>query len=226
MKLAFLAGALVAALASRQDPPQETAADLDQRAAESLKTKVPVVKGLTLPMLFFMNEELHDIQVYADPVAIPKMDDIKTAFDGEVSLDEVLDKTLKAKGLLHLVWQGMVVMTDEKGRKAIQEADWTGLTQKGLKEHSELAKKMNSAFIFKYDAYEPREALKEFSKVSGVAIKTDALAKLEVKREKRGMISPDRTTFWGALVCLARTTGITYEFSKDGGLVAKPPPKK
>lgn len=227
MRAAIIVGALLTSLAARQDPPPETADDLDKRARETLQKKVVVVKNTTLPMFFFTHAiDGLKIELYVDPVAVPKVDDVETSFDGEAPLDEVLERTLKGKGLVHFVWHGTVVITDDKGRKAFQEADWTGLTQKQLKEHPELAKKMNTACTFKWDAYEPREALKEFAKVSGVAIKTDALAKLEVKRERRGMISPDRATLWGALVCLARTTGITYEIAKDGSLIATPPPKK
>jgi len=163
MKTAFLLSAFLAVLASRQDPPKETAADLDKRATDSLQRKVPVVKGLTLPMLFFMNKELHDVRCYADPVAITKLDDIKTAFEGEVSLNEVLQKTLKAKGLLHLVWQGIVVLTDEKGRKAFEQTDWTGLTEKALQDHPDLAKKLDTPLTVEWDVYKPQDSLKALS---------------------------------------------------------------
>ena len=225
MKSTLLLAVGLAALASRQEPPAETAEDLDKRARTSLQVKAAVVKGLTLAILFFMHRDI-DVEVYVDPVAVPKVDEVKTSFDGEAPLDEVLEKTLKAAKLVHFVWHGIVVITDEKGRKAFQETDWTGLSEKGLKEHPELLKKMNTAFTFKWDAYSPREALKEFSKVTGVAINSDGLARYLAWREERGMIAPARTTLWGALVCLARTLGITYEISKAGGLIAKPPPKK
>jgi len=59
-----------------------------------------------------------------------------------------------------------------------------------------------------------------------VPIESGALKGLEIKIEKRGMLSPKKTTLRGALSFLARTTGITYEITKAGGLIAKPPPRK
>jgi len=229
MKPAFILGAVLAALASRQESEPKSAADLDKHARESLQKKVAVAKGLALPELFFIlgiSGKL-DIECYVDPIAVPKVDEVTTSFWGEAPLGEVLEKSLKPKGLFHHIWQGIVVITDEKGQKAFQDTDWTGLTQKPLSEHAALKKKLETPFVFEWNAFEPQEALKEFAKQSGVAISADALKGLEIKIEKRGMLSPSRTTLWGALVCLARTTGITYEISKDGGVVAKrPPPKK
>jgi hypothetical protein len=214
-------------LAFRQDPPEETAADLDKQARDSLQTKAAVLKGLTLPLLFYM---LHtsgdvDIQCYVDPIAIPKIDEVTTSATEESPLEEILQKALKGKSLLHQVWQGIVLITDEKGRKAFEDIEWTGLTRKSLGEHAGLAKKLESVFTFKWNAFEPQEALKEFARVSGVEISADGLKGLKIKIEQRGMLSPSHTTLRGALACLARTTGITYEISKDGALVAKPPPK-
>ena len=227
MKAILLVAVVLAAPASRQEPEKKGAADLDKHAREQLQKEVSVLQDLTLPMFFFMldtNEEA-DLEYYVDPVAIPKLDDVKTTFTGEGTLDEILEKTLKEKSLLHHVWQGIVFITDEKGRKALQDLDWTGLTKKSLEKHAELSKKLETAFAFKWDAYEPREALKEIAKQSGIAIQADALANMKVKREKRGLLSPRRTTPLGALWCLARTTGVTYEVSQSGGLVAKPPRK-
>jgi hypothetical protein len=218
---------MAAALAALQDPAPETGEDLDKHARKSLQAEVAVVKDLTLPMFFYMHAVGGDLDVecYVDPVAVPKIEAVKTSVEFVGSLEEALEKNLKGPGLLHFVWQGILVITDEKGRKAFLEADWTGLSQKQVKERPDLAKKLNRAFTFKWDAYQPREALKEFAAVSGVAIKTDSLGDVKVERERRGMIAPKRTTLWGALVCLARTTGITYEFAKDGSIVARPPKK-
>jgi len=230
MAAGLVAGTLLAALASTQDPPPQSAADLDKRAKESLQKKVSLagIEGLTLPELFFMfataNDE--DIEIYVDPVAVPKLDDLKISFAGEAPLDEVLKKSLKEKDLLHHVWQGIVVITNEKGRKALQETDWAGLSQKVLREHAELSKKLDTPYTFQWSPFEPQEALKQFAEASGVAINADALAGFDLKKEKRGLLSARRTTLRGALVCLARTTGITYEVSKNGALVAKLPPKK
>src|SRR6266850_2303062 len=172
MKVAFILSALMAALASRQETAPETAADLDKRARESLQKKVVVVKDMTLPLFFFMLASNHekDFECYVDPVAIPKVDEVRTSFTGEAPLDEVLEKSLGVRGLLHYVWQGIIVITDEKGRKAFRDADWTGLTQKALREHAKLSKKLEAAYTFEWNAFEPFEALKSFAKTSGVAI--------------------------------------------------------
>jgi hypothetical protein len=226
MKSTLIAGALLAVLASHQEQVPETAADLDKRARETLQKKVVVLKNMTLPMFFYMLASNGDaaFECYADPVAIPKLDEVKTSVEGEAPLEEIIEKSLKAKGLVHFVWQGIVVLTDEKGRKAFQETDWTGLTRKAT--GGDFLKKLDTVSTFEWDAFKPQEALKEFAKQSGVPINPDALKGLEIKIEKRGMLSPDRTTLRGALVCLARTTGITYEIDKDGALIAKPPAKK
>ncbi len=228
MKTAFILGALLAALASRQEPAEETAADLDKHVEESLQTKVAVAGGLTLPMMFYMlavNGDV-DLHCYVDPIALPKIDDLKTKFLGEVPLTEVLAAILKPKSLVHMAWQGILVITDEKGRKALVEGEGSGLTPKALAGHSELSKKLDKVYTFAWNAVEPQEALKEFAKQSGVSIESAALKGLELKIEQRGMLSPKKTTLRGALGCLARTTGITYEITKDGGLVAKKPAKK
>jgi len=158
MKSALFAGALLAALASRQEPAQETAADLDKHVEESLQTKVAVAGGLTLPLMFYMLDVNGDVDIdcYVDPIALPKIDEVKTKFAGEIPLKEVLAAALKPKSLVHLAWQGVLVITDEKGRKALVEGEGSGLTSKALSGHAELSKKLDAVFTFDWNAVEPR----------------------------------------------------------------------
>src|SRR5688572_6493525 len=210
-----------------QEEKPQTAEDLDKRMRGVLKLEVSLIGKMALPMVLFMFETDHDanLECYADPAAVPDPAKVTVNFTGTAALEDALKAGLKESKLVHFVWQGVLVITDEKGREAFTEAAWLGFTSKDLKTHETLSKKLMTPGDFAWSPDKPDETLAEFAKKSGVTIDTAALKGVELKKEGRGMLSPGSTTLWGALAFFSRTTGVRFQITKEGGLAAKPPPK-
>jgi hypothetical protein len=210
-----------------QDEKARTADDLDERMRGVLKLEISVIGKMALPMVLFMFESNHDanLECYADPAVVPDPAKVTVNLSGPASLENALKAGLKESKLVHFVWQGVLVITDEKSRQAFKEAAWIGFTAKDLKAHETLSRKLMTPADFEWSPDKPDETLAEFAKKSGVTIDAAALKGVELKKEGRGMLCPGSTTLWGALAFFSRTTGVRFEITKEGGLAAKPPVK-
>lgn len=169
----------------------------------------------------FSGEEL---PFFLDPVEV-KADSIFVSVAASASLDEILKQELGKQGLIHLVWNGIVVVTTAKGAKNFENVDWCGLAAKKLEGRMELSRKLGEVCEFDWSPYDPKKALEVLSKAGKVSIDASALSGDLAQEEKKDLLYPKKTTLRGALVCLSRATGITFEIAGDG-LVAKPPKTK
>jgi hypothetical protein len=164
---------------------------------------------------------------YIDPAEVKEPDKVTiSASENDKAAGDVLKSSLATRGLAHRIWNGVIVVTTEKGAKEFDKPDWCGLDLKALADRKALVAELNTAHTFEWSPFDPRKAVEVLAKESGVAIDAGALASMKPSEENEYLLFPRKTTLFGALACLSRSTGITFEATKDGKLVARPPKEK
>jgi hypothetical protein len=166
------------------------------------------------------------IAFFIDTAEVPDPSLIVITSDGKDTMLDVLKKNLKAVNLVPIAWDGVIVVTTEKGAAPFKDTEWCGLTAKALAPHAALRQKLETVYDFDWSPFDPRKGLEVLSKKSGVAVGVDRLTSDEAKNPDKHLLYPRKVALRTALVCLARVTGITYEVGKDGTLTALPAKKQ
>lgn len=210
---------------------QDPAKQLDKEVETLLDTKVGVdMRDALLEHFIAFIEPLFDLKVpfYIDPVEVKKPDEILINATAAGALRDILKESLKTKDLVYRVWNGAIVVTTEKGMKDFEKPEWSGLSLKEIegRKDKDLGGKLGAVHEFDWSPFDPKKALEVLSKASGLAIDTAGIDSMKPAEENKHLLYPRKTTLYGALVCLSRTTGITFEATKDGRLVARLPKPK
>jgi len=163
------------------------------------------------------------LQIFMDPVAVPepaRLTFVLKASDG-LTVGEALNRDLKSKGLRFVIWEGIVVITTDKGKEDFEKPDWSGLSVKALEGRRGLSEKLNAPCDFRISPFDPKKALELLSKTSEVPIDATRIPE-ELPSKYRGrLLHPAKASLRVALICFSRATGITFE-ATEKGLAAVP----
>jgi hypothetical protein len=216
---------LLLALAPAQESSKDSTRQIEQLLARKFDWGAEQT-DLTLYLHTIVGFYCDALEFYIDPVAVP--DPAGTYFTLEasprISIGEALTRDLKPKGLRLVIWEGIVVITNEKGKAAFEKPDWSGLSEKVLEGRRDLSQKLGATCDFKICPFDPRKALEQLSRISDVSIDAEQIGE-EAASGKRGrLLYPAKAKLRAALICLSRATGITFQVT-DKGLLAVPPQK-
>jgi hypothetical protein len=164
------------------------------------------------------------LQFFIDPIAAPEPDKLRFTVRATpgVTVGEALTRDLKTKGLRLAIWEGIVLITTEKGKEDFEKPDWSGLSAKALEDRRNLLEKLNVSWDFRVSPYDPKKALELLSKTSEVPIDASRIPEESSSKRRGQLLHPAKVSLRVALLCLSRATGITYEVTEKG-LAAIPP---
>jgi len=158
------------------------------------------------------------LQFFIDPIAAPEPDNLRFTVKATpgVTVGEALTRDLKTKGLRLAIWEGIVLITTDKGKDDFEKPDWSGLSAKALEGRRELSEKLKVFCDFRICPFDPKKALELLSKTSEVPIDASRISEEPPSKHRGQPLHPGKAGLRAALICFSRATGITFEVTEKG----------